>query len=771
MKFSSLVLSSVLLFGIACTPTNSLQVAPGENDLVFPDLAQSWDEGMPLGNAFIGANVWENEGKLRIAIDRIDLWDLRPIDSLSGDNYRFKWVQEQLDKGTYYNVQKKFDEPYDRLPAPSKIPGAAIEFNTKPFGVISENRLIINEALLKITWDCGVEFNCFTHATKPVGWFMFEGVTKELIPELLAPKYQSSQAAEWQDPVTGQDLRRLEYIQGAVTHEGNTIRYHQKGYGNDYYDVVVQYQFSEGTLTGVWSITSSLSDKKSLAAVGKKLGAQEHVSQSMKDGIYKDYSTHANWWKNYWLSSSISLPNKLIEKQYYNEMYKFGCSSRQDSYIIPLQSVWTADNGLLPPWKGDVHHDLNTQLSYWPIYAGNICEVGMSFVNTLWDQRESNRSYTKQYFEVDGLNVPGVATLTGNPMGGWIQYAMSPTTSAWLAQHFYLHWRFTMDSLFLKERCYPYLSEVAKFLENITFLNENGERVLPISSSPEIYHNSPKAWFRTMTNYDLALIWNAFDMASKVATAVHVPEESIHWASLRDELPEFDLDENGALTFAKGFPYNESHRHLSNAMAIMPLSIFDVTTSEKGKQIVNNTISTIDRLGSNAWVGYSFSWLANMKARALDGEGAAEALETFASCFVLRNGFHVNGDQSGTGKSDFVYKPFTLEGNFAFAAGVQELLLQSHTGVIRLFPALPSSWREVSFKDLRAQGALLISAEKREGKVQNVLINPQVDGKFVLENPFTSSQFIIKGGEVLSTVGKLITIKGKAGEAIQLINQ
>lgn len=54
----------------------------------------------------------------------------------------------------------------------------------------------------------------------------------------------------------------------------------------------------------------------------------------------------------------------MIEKQYYNEIYKMGSISRKDSYPISLQSVWTADNGQLPPWKGDYHHDLNTQLSY-----------------------------------------------------------------------------------------------------------------------------------------------------------------------------------------------------------------------------------------------------------------------------------------------------------------------------------------------------------------------------------------------------------------------
>ena len=85
----------------------------------------------------------------------------------------------------------------------------------------------------------------------------------------------------------------------------------------------------------------------------------------------------------------------------------------------------------------------------------------MGYLNTLWNQREVYRKYTKQYFECEGINVPGVCTLTGEPMGGWIQYAMSPTVSAWLSQHFYLHWKYSADNVFLKERAYPFTKDVA----------------------------------------------------------------------------------------------------------------------------------------------------------------------------------------------------------------------------------------------------------------------------------------------------------------------
>jgi len=124
-----------------------------------------------------------------------------------------------------------------------------------------------------------------------------------------------------------------------------------------------------------------------------------------------------------------------------------------------------------------------------------------------------------------------------------------------------------------------------------------------------------------------------------------------------------------------------------------------------------------------------------MKARNLDGDGAALALRIFAEHFCLPNTFHANGDQTNQGYSKFTYRPFTLEGNFAFASGIQEMLLQSHTGVARLFPAIPSDWKDVSFSQLRAIGAFLVSAEMKDGAVVHIVIKSEKGGALRMAKP------------------------------------
>lgn len=745
MKLYTLLVAGCACGLLSCRPAiDHLSVTASESDLVFPSLAQSWDEGMPLGNATVGALVWQRDSSLRLSLDRTDLWDLRPVDSLSGNNYRFAWVKEQIRKKDYLPVQKKFDHPYDRMPAPSKIPGASLEFPLGKLGAPSQVRLYLNNALCEATWEDGTHMQTFVHATEPVGWFVFHNLKTKIEPTLIAPTYAKEGTAGEASPVTGQDLRRLGYEQGNITRKGNQLVYHQKGYGDFSYDVAVSWEQQGSTLYGTWSVTSSFSTDR----------APEETNEAMTRGVEQDYRTHLDYWKGYWKQSSITLPDSILQKQYQNEMYKFGSATRENSYPISLQAVWTADNGKLPPWKGDYHHDLNTQLSYWPAYTGNHLSEGMGYLNTLWNQRDTYKRFTKQYFETEGMNVPGVCTLTGEPMGGWIQYAMSQAAGAWLAQHFYLHWKYSADRTFLKDRAYPFLKEIAVYMEQNSMVDSKGVRRFEFSSSPEIFDNSLQAWFTDMTNFDLSLMHFLFGATAELAGELGLESEAAHWAGLKKQLPDFDLDAEGSLTFAKGFPYNGSHRHFSHALAIHPLSIIDWSDGEKAQSIIRATMKKLKDYGPDYWTGYSYSWYANMQARAFNGEEAAQALRTFAECFCLKNGFHVNGDQSGTGKSKFTYRPFTLEGNFAFAAGIQEMLLQSHTGIVRVFPAIPAHWKNVSFENLRAMGAFLVSVVRKDGQVTKLRVYSEQGGTLKIISP---------------TDGKLMEYQTQAGEWVDVI--
>ncbi len=690
------------------------------HNFFFEHLPTRWDEALPLGNGLLGGLVWQKDGRLRLSLDRADLWDLRPMQGLDRPEFNYRWVAEQVKKGDYAIVQQYFDAPYEREAGPTKLPGAALEF---PLAGLSGATcaLDISTGLATVSQGNTLIFKSFIHANQREGWFWLNNA--ELLPALIPPPYSGNAGTPAGGSVQGDDLARLDYRTGMVAPlKTNTLVYRQICFGGFSYEVAVAWRATSGGIEGVWSISSHFSQKPNLET------AYETVQQGLKHGFDRSFAESQKWWQGFWAKSSIQLPDPLIERQYYRDLYKFGCTARADAPMISLQAIWTADNGRLPPWKGDLHHDLNTQLSYWPAYTSNHVEEASGYLRHLESNWLAHAAYTRRYFGTNGLNVPGVETLLGEPMGGWIQYSCSPTTSAWLAQHFYLHWRYTADRRFLRHHAWPWFQAVATHLEEISFVDKKGVRVLPLSSSPEFNDNSLSAWFPdTWTNFDLALTVFVFSKTAELADALDRPEDAEHWRRRLAELPPLAVDNAGALLIAPGLPYEKSHRHFSNLMAIHPLGLLDWNEGPVAQMSIRASLARLDSAGAAEWTGYSYAWQANLQARAHDGEGARKALRIFAEAFVSPNSFHLNGDQSGKGYSAFTYRPFTLEGNFAFAAGVQEMLLQSQGGLIEVFPALPADWADVSFEHLRAEGAVLVSAVMKNGRVTEIRLQAERD--------------------------------------------
>lgn len=731
-----LIFLPVLLLGVCFLSCSRHEGPESRYNLKFSQLATTWDEALPLGNGWIGALVWQNGEHLRFSLDRADLWDLRPVPELSMPEWSFQWVMEKWMNDQYGEVQELFDyRAYDRAATPTKIPGAALEFSWQGMTQPATNELDLATATAHANWPDGVRMETFVHAVQPVGYFHFTGIPEDFSVRLVPPVYQDDKTIGSIDVVGGQDLRRLGYVQGKVEESPGRQVYRQEGAQGFYYIVSLEWERKGKELTGRWAITSSLSDQKGQPDAASLTDNAEPYTRAMKG--------HLSWWEEFWGKSDLSVPDTILQKQWYLEQYKFGSAARADAPPISLQAVWTADNGKLPPWKGDFHNDLNTQLSYWPAYSGNHLDLEVGFLNWLWEIRPVAEKYTRDYFGVGGLNVPGVATLLGEPMGGWIQYSFGPTVSAWLSHHFYLHWRYTLDREFLEQRAYPYLSSVAQFLDEFSVRDSTGRRKLPLSSSPEIHDNSRKAWFTETTNYDIGLIRFTFEKAAELARELGKTDEAAKWSSILNEWPGLAFDSTG-LNFAPGERYEESHRHFSHLVAWHPLGVLDWSDGPEQQQVIRNTLDRMHAIGPDYWCGYSYSWLGNLHARARDGEKAAAALKDFATCFTLPNSFHANGDQSKSGKSKFLYRPFTLEGNFAFASGVQEMLLQSHTGIIRVFPAVPASWNNVSFHQLRAEGAFLVSAERVDGATASIRILAEKGGVIRLADPENSNKIIEK---------------------------
>ncbi|MBO9634710.1 MAG: glycoside hydrolase N-terminal domain-containing protein, partial [Chitinophagaceae bacterium] len=573
-----------LLLGLLCVTIIHGQPKPGYN-LDLKQIPLRWDEALPLGNGWLGALIWQKENKLRISLDRVDLWDDRPMPQI--DRLTFKWVQQQVAKGEYDTVQKIGDWPYEQNAAPCKIPGAAIEFKMPDASVVSAS-LDISNGISSVIFSNGIRFGSYIHASKQEGYFGWTEFDPSLIdsflPSLIPPRYQAEQAGS---PKDGGSLSRLGYEQGKITKGKNSLRYHQPTWGTHYYEVLIEWvNIYNKKLVGAWTISVD------------KPASLHKIDTAHSE--YTDMRSHLAWWKDFWDRSSISIPDTLLERQYYLDMYKFGCVARSNAPPISLQAIWTADDGRLLPWKGDLHHDLNTQLSYWPGYTANHTDLTAGFTNWLWKVRAENKRWTQQYFGVEGLNVPGVSTISGKPMGGWIQYAMSPTTVCWLSQNFYWQWRYTNDTAFLRERAYPWVRDAATYIVNLV-RKRDGNYYLPLSSSPEYNDNKISAWFSDWTNYDLSLVSYLLQTESIMARALNRPRDAQRkrLEELRMALPSAAVDETGLL-MAPGVRMDHSHRHMSPYISLFPLKNLHVVAKaiKNDTTVIANSFRHLERFGT-----------------------------------------------------------------------------------------------------------------------------------------------------------------------------
>ena len=278
-------------------------------------------------------------------------------------------------------------------------------------------------------------------------------------------------------------------------------------------------------------------------------------------------------------------------------------------------------------------------------------------------------------------------------MGGWIQYSLGPTVSAWLAQHFWLHWRYSNDRDFLEERAYPYVEGRGRVSRQYRRAAPGRQEEAAAELEPEINDNRIDAWFNETTNFDLALIRWLYGAAAVMADELGLAGES---GKVADD----------PWRMARHWPWPETTGGCSSRRAIRSRNRTGIFRTSWPSIRLGSSIGTGERptggrsarrspsSTASARTGGAVTPTAGWGTWRREPSTARRPLKPCGrspTVFCLPNSFHANGDQTKSGKSKMTYRPFTLEGNFAFAAGIQEMLLQSHAGVVRVFPAVPAS--------------------------------------------------------------------------------
>lgn len=720
--------------------------------LKFLNSIRRWDEAIPLGNGRIGSLIWGEPDALRFSLDRTDIWDLSVPLYTEREDFSYEHLVRLAKAGNTKEIRELFDAPYN-YPTPTKLPAGKLILQF-PDGtnVSSELDLQTAEARLEIAaGEKSYMLYSVCHAVSQTGMIKVEAGVNQFAMCLESPAFGSEEEKETlhynpdEREISQGGLEKLHYpavVKGET--EGNpSFRWFMQKIDDAFsYGIVVGMKVCSQETEIFYRIVTSKDGENWMD------DAKAQIQKELLEGYDKRVKEHRNWWQHYWEQSKITLPDPFFEKQWYLTNYLFASCSRKGSYPMPLQGVWTADDGNLPPWKGDYHHDLNTQLSYSHFFKANHLEEGESFLDFLWDSMGAAKRFAKKFYGTEGICLPGVMTIDGQPLGGWPMYSLSPVHQIWLCQSFELYYRYTGDVKFLKERVWPYFEETARCITGLLEEGEDGLYYLPVSSSPEIHDDEQESWVTPNSNYDLALLRYLYGTLVRFAGVLKNGQEQ-EWKNILDKLPELAVNEKHVLMLSPDESLEESHRHLSNAMAICPLHLYHYDNEEQ-KQIIDAVIEDYERLGTGMWVGFSFAWMSHLYAVQKNGEGAFDRLRIFWESFCSKNGFHLNGDYKRRGYTTFHYRPFTLEANMYAADALQEMLFQMEDGVIDLFPAIPERWREkeLSFERLRGEKGLLVSAKMKEGKVYEIILSPVYDQSILLRYGMQEElELSLKAGE------------------------
>ncbi len=243
-------------------------------------------------------------------------------------------------------------------------------------------------------------------------------------------------------------------------------------------------------------------------------------------------------------------------------------------------------------------------------------------------------------------------------------------------------------------------------------------------------------------------------------------------------------------------PDNLWIRHPSMLMPVFPIGEIDMDSDPETVQLIRNTL---DYLEDNCEIGvFPGSWLAAAAARIGRGQYALRILYEKGIDHLSRsNGLSAEETDRFLNfcliARQPLYYPCMMEFTGEMLAAVNEMLLQSHNGIIRVFPALPDgdpeygrmirhghsfsermdrllpyeAWQDVRFDKLLAKGAFEVSAALSEGKLAFILVHPKKGGRVRITSPYLDAGTPVRcGDEILPSYrdGGILTFDTEAGK-------
>lgn len=692
------------------------------HDMVWDRLPKDWYEAPFLGNGMLGAMLYKQPGSngMKLDIGRSDAHDHRDY-SGGGTGY----ARPRLPVG-YFLLE----------PLKGNITGC-------------DMRLDLWNAELKgcIHTDCGdIEFTVIVHSEEMAILFLTKydkenaGFKWTWVPgEAMSPR-QAYGLVKGDAPKVREDYLlnpspiaglqdQIEYCVQPLLAGGQTVTAWRTG-------------DTEGSDLRVISIAHSWPGE---SAFTEAVNTVQRVAQINSRDIFK---SHRNWWHQYYPQSFITLPDTRLESFYWIQMYKLASATRRDRALIDNQGPWLQ----LTPWPG-AWWNLNVQLTYWPVLASNRCELAESLWKTLDRHQETLINNVEEPYRHDSAGIsrssaPDLVSrvaVPGRDKTGVVELG----NLTWALHNCWLYYRMTLEDGFLQTFLFPLLKRSVNYSLHFLYEGEDGRLHLLPTGSPE-YGGTAED-----TNYDLSLLRWGCSTLILICEQHNIEDELLSkWKEVLEKLAEYPQSEEQGYFIGKDMPYAKSHRHYSHMLMVYPLYLVNIE-QENSKDIIKKSLEHWQSM-PEALQGYSCTGAASIAASLGEGEEALRYLKGLWSGFLMPNTLY---KESGP----------VIETPLSGAQSIHDMLLQSWGGKIRIFPAIPETWKDVAFHDMRAEGAFLVSAVRKNGRTEFIRLKSLKGEPCIIKTDLLSPCIISEREVELVLIGEdTVKVDLRAGEEVIL---